>query len=124
MRKPGAIADLQDIARLAVQLADGYAAEANAQPSPEGVLEEMRVDDGKAAGAMHKQMLAELSAGEGGPCAGAVSGSAAFLSAGPRATIHLAEPDDALAHGIGSTAESLLERCCRFPPPARITTVV
>ena len=105
--KPGAIADLQDIARVAVQLADGYAAEANAQPSPESVLDDMRLEDGKAAGAMQKQMLAELSAGEGGPCAGTVSGSASFLSAGPHATIHLAEPDDALAHEIGSTAAAL-----------------
>ena len=105
--KPGAIADLQDIARVAVQLADGYAAEANAQPSPESVLDDMRLEDGKAAGAMQKQMLAELSAGEGGPCAGAVSASASFLSAGPQATIHLAEPDDALAREIGSTAAAL-----------------
>ena len=66
--KPAAIADLQDIARLAVQLADGYATEANAQQSPEGVLEDMQVEDGKAVGAMHTQMLAELSAGEDGPC--------------------------------------------------------
>ena len=107
VNKPGAIADLQDIAQLAVQLADGYAAEAIAQPSPEGVLEDMRVEDGKAVGAMHKQMLEELSAGEGGPCAGAVSGSASFLSSGPQATIHLAEPNDALAHEIASTAEAL-----------------
>lgn len=110
--KPAAIADLQDIARLAVQLADGYAAEANAQQSPEGVLEDMRVEDGKAAGAMHKQMLAELSAGDGGPCeagpcAGAVSASTAFLSAASGPTIHLAEPDEALAREIDSTAGAL-----------------
>lgn len=105
--KPGAIADLQDIAQLAVQLADGYAAEAHAQSSPEGVLEDMRVEDGKAVGALHKQMLAELSASDGGPCAGAVSGSASFLSASPQATIHLAEPNDELAQEIASTAESL-----------------
>lgn len=105
--KPAAIADLQDIAGLAVQLADGYAAEASAQQSPEGVLADMGVEDGKAAGAMHKQMLAELSAGEGGPCADAVSASTAFLSAGPQATIHLAEPDDALAREVATTAKAL-----------------
>ena len=97
--KPAGIADLQDIAQLAVNLADGYAAEANAQQSPESVLKDMNAADA--------QMFAELSAGEGGPCADSVASSASFLSAGPEATIHLAEPDDALAQEVAKTAEAL-----------------
>ena len=108
MSKPAAIADLQDVANLAVQLADGYAAEAKAQQSPEDILEDIRLEDGKAAGAMHKQMLAELTAGDGGPCEAVACGkSAAFLSAAPGATIHLAEPDEALASEIASTARAV-----------------
>ena len=111
LSKPASIADLQDVASLAVQLADGYAAEAKAQQSPEGILEDIQLEDGKAAGALHKQMLAELSAGDGGPCAGAscagASASAAFLSAAAGPTIHLAEPDEALAREIASTAGAL-----------------
>ena len=111
--KPASIADLQDVASLAVQLADGYAAEAKAQQSPEGLLDDMRLADGKAVGALHGQMLAELSAGGGGPCdvksgaCGDASASTAFLSGASGPTIHLAEPDEALAHEVALTASAL-----------------
>ena len=107
LSKPASIADLQDVANLAVQLGDSYAAEAKAQQSPEGVLEDMRLADGKAAGALHQQMLAELSAGDGGPCVSGACAGASFLSVASGPTIHLAEPDEALAHEIASTAAAL-----------------